>query len=91
MEKEKHGCENVFKAIGFPPDEAAALSVRSRLLMEFEQTLKKKGKKQKELTEELGVPRTRISEIMNQQDKFSIERLVMLLARAGKKVSAVIS
>lgn len=59
--------------------------------MELEQALKKKGKKQKELADELGVPRTRISEIMNQQDKFSIDRLVMLLARAGKKVSVAIS
>ena len=91
MEKEKHCCQNIFEELGFPPDEAAALKVRSGLLIALEKTLKSRGKKQQELAEELGVPRTRISEIMNQQDKFSIDRLVMLLARAGKKVELVIS
>ena len=91
MEKEKHCCENVFEALGFPPDEAAALHIRSSLMIELEKTLKGKKKKQQELANEMGVPRTRISEIMRKKDKFSIDKLVMMLARAGKKVSVVIT
>lgn len=91
MEKEKHCCENVFEALGFPPDEAAALHIRSGLMIELEKTLKGKKKKQQELADELGVPRTRISEIMSKKNKFSTDRLIRLLSKCGKKVELVVS
>lgn len=87
MEEKKHGCENVFEAIGFPTDKAAALSVRSRLLMAPEEAIKGAGRRQ-DLIEGLGVQR--LSDLMNRDD-ISIDRLIMLLARAGKQVSVAIS
>jgi predicted XRE-type DNA-binding protein len=39
------------------------------------------------LAEELGIPRTRISEVMcRKTERFSIDKLVGLLHRAGKRV-----
>lgn len=91
MEEKKHCCENVFEAIGFPPDEAAALKVRADITSALQDVLKKRGKKQKEIAAEPGLTSSRVSEIMHDPDKFSIDKLVMLLARAGKKVSIAIS
>ncbi len=86
-EKITVSCGNVFEDLGFAPDEAAAMLVRETLLVELEKALSARGKKQQELANELGIPRTRISEIMNHKtDKFSIDKLVSLLARAGKRV-----
>lgn len=80
-------CGNVFEDLGFPPDEAAAMLARETLLIALEKELRKRGKKQQELADELGVPRTRISEVLNRKtDRFSADKLVGLLHRAGKRV-----
>ncbi|PJK11536.1 DNA-binding protein [Lysobacteraceae bacterium NML08-0793] len=78
---------NVFEDLGFPPDEAAAMLARETLLIELEKALRKRGKKQQALADELGVPRSRISEVMNHKaEKFSLDKLVCLLHRAGLQV-----
>ncbi|MDT8439815.1 MAG: XRE family transcriptional regulator, partial [Wenzhouxiangellaceae bacterium] len=69
------------------PDEAAAMLTRETLLIELEKELRKRGKKQRELAAELGVSRTRISEVFNRKvGRFSSDKLVSLLHRAGKRV-----
>ena len=86
-EKMTVGSGNVFEDLGFAPDQAAAMLARETLLIALEKELRKRGKKQQELAKELGIPRTRISEVMNlKADKFSADKLVSLLHRAGKKV-----
>lgn len=78
---------NVFEDLGFAPDKAAAMLARETLLIALEKELRKRGKKQRELAAELGIPRTRISEVMNlKADRFSSDKLVELLHRAGKRV-----
>lgn len=78
---------NVFEDLGFDPDQAAAMLTRETLLIALEKELRKRGKKQRELAEELGIPRTRISEVMHHRvDRFSVDKLVSLLHRAGKQV-----
>ncbi|HKT29917.1 helix-turn-helix domain-containing protein [Dyella sp.] len=78
---------NVFEDLGFPPDEAAAMLVRETLLIALEKELRKRGAKQQALADELGIPRTRISEIINHKtEKFSADKLIGLLHRAGKRV-----
>ena len=86
-EKMTVSCGNVFEDLGFPPDEAAAMLARETLLIELEKELSRRGKKQQELADELGIPRTRISEVMRHKvERFSIDKLVGLLCRAGKRV-----
>lgn len=78
---------NVFEDLGFAPDEAAAMLARETLLIELEKELRRRGKKQQELADELGIPRTRISEVFNHKtQRFSVDKLVGLLHRAGKRV-----
>jgi len=43
-------CGNVFEDLGFPPDEAAAMLAREKLLIALEKELRKRGKKQLELS-----------------------------------------
>lgn len=82
---------NVFLDLGFAPDQAAAMMTRETLLIELEKELRKRGKKQRELAEELGIPRTRISEVFHHKtDRFSVDKLVSLLYRAGKRVEIVV-
>ena len=83
---------NVFEDLGFAPDEAAAMLARETLLIALEKELRGRGKKQQELADELGIPRTRISEVMNRKmDRFSAEKLIGLLHRAGRRVEIRIS
>lgn len=57
------------------------------MLIALEKELRKRGKKQQTLADELGVPRTRISEVMHHRtDRFSADKLISLLHRAGKRV-----
>jgi predicted XRE-type DNA-binding protein len=80
-------CGNVFEDMGFPPDEAATMLARETLLIALEKELRRRGKKQQELADELGIPRTRISEVMHRKtERFSVDKLVGLLRRAGKRV-----
>jgi len=86
-EKMTVSCGNVFEDLGFPPDEAAAMQARETLLIALEKELRKRGKTQRELAEELGVSRSRISEVLHQKtERFSADKLVGLLHRAGKRV-----
>lgn len=78
---------NVFEDLGFVPDEAAAMLARATLLIALEKELRKRGKKQQALADELGVPRSRISEVLNHKaQRFSLDKLIGLLHRAGKRV-----
>lgn len=78
---------NIFEDLGFPPDEAAAMLARETLLIALEHELRRRGKKQQDLADELGVPRTRISEVLNRKtSRFSAEKLIGLLHRAGRRV-----
>ena len=82
---------NVFEDLGFPPDEAAAMLARETLLIELEKELRRRGKKQQALAEELGIPRTRISEVLNlKTERFSLDKLVSLLHRAGRRVELTV-
>lgn len=78
---------NVFEDLGFAPDQAAAMLMREKLLIALEKELRRRGKKQQELADELDIPRTRISEVLNRKtQRFSVDKLVGLLHRAGKHV-----
>ena len=49
-------CGNVFEDLGFPPDEAAAMLAHETLLIALEKELRRRGKKQGELADELDIP-----------------------------------
>lgn len=83
---------NVFRDIGFPPDEAAHLRVRSDLLIQLQKAITFRGLKQGEVAKLLGVTQPRVSDLMRGRlDLFSGDTLIDMLARLGIRVRLVFS
>ena len=78
---------NPFLDLGFPPEEAVALHIRSQLAAALEHYIERKGLSQTEAARSLKVPQPTISKIVNGNvEKLSIEFLIKLMVRAGLPV-----
>ena len=78
---------NPFLDLGFPPEEAAALHIRSQLAAALEHHINRKGWSQTEAAKALKVPQPTISKIVNGNiEKLSIEFLIKLMVRADLPV-----
>lgn len=67
--------------------EAMAMNVRSYLMTHLQGVLKERGWSQRRAATELGVTQPRICHLVgNRLDRFSIDSLIVLLARAGVDV-----
>ncbi|AUB80523.1 helix-turn-helix domain-containing protein [Candidatus Thiodictyon syntrophicum] len=78
---------NVFADLGFPPDEAAILLLRAQLLAGLRETLSERGWTQGEAAEQLGIAQSRVADLVRgKHDKFSLDMLVRLTARTGRRV-----
>jgi len=78
---------NVFEALEDNPAMAQNLKIRSELMIALRQYIEDEGLGQKEAAEVFGVHQPRISDLMRGKiDKFTIDRLVNMLARVGKTV-----
>lgn len=85
--KTKKGTGNVFRDLGFSETESANLEARSALMILLEKEIRKLKMTQVEAARRIGVKPPRISELMNGKiDKFSLDLLVVYLARLGKTV-----
>ena len=78
---------NVFVDLGFPPDEVAVLTLRAELMVTLRKLITARGWTQAQAAEELGVTQSRVSDLVrSKHEKFSLDMLVTLLARAGRTV-----
>ena len=81
------GYRNVFEALEDDPAMAQNLKIRSELMITLRQYIEEAGLDQKEAAEVFGVYQPRISDLMRGKiDKFTIDKLVNMLARVGKTV-----
>jgi len=81
------GSENVFEDLGFSPDEAMNLQIRADLMLELRSFIKKKGWTQQEAATFFEETQPRISNLINGDiSRFSLDKLVNMLAKAGMKV-----
>ena len=79
---------NVFADLGFAPDEAENLRLRADLMIAIKALVQEQGWTQGAFARRLGVEQTRISEICcGQISLFTVDKLVNLLARVGRRVS----
>jgi phage-related protein/predicted XRE-type DNA-binding protein len=70
----------------FPPEKAAELEMRAQLLIGLEHWLEKSRMTQAEAAKVLGVTQARVSDLKRGKiDRFSMDLLVRLAARAGLK------
>ena len=78
---------NVFLDLGFSQEEATILAMRSQLMGELRIKIRDKKWTQAQAAEVLGISQSRVSDLIRGKwDKFSLDMLITLATRAGKKV-----
>ncbi len=76
--------QSVWDAIADSPGEAANLKLRSQLMDILADYIRSEGITQKEAALRFGIPRSRVSELINDKiSKFTIDKLVNMAARVG--------
>lgn len=79
---------NVFVDLGFDDGEAAILQMRAKLMADLRESVIASGMTQTQAAERLGIAQSRLSDLMrNKWEKFSLELLITLEARAGRRVT----
>lgn len=82
---------DVFRDVGFPPEEAENLRVRSELMIQVRRILEGRKLTQAAGAKLFGVTQPRISDLVRGRiELFSIDGLVNMLAHAGVRVSVVV-
>lgn len=75
---------NVFLDLGFPPEEAAILLMRSELMVALKKFIESKKLTQTKAAEILGISQSRVSDLIRGKwEKFSLEMLIILATKAG--------
>ena len=78
---------NVFVDLGFAPGEAAVMALRADLMARLRLLVQNERWTQAEASERLGIAQSRVSDLLRGKwDKFSLDMLITLAARAGRKV-----
>ena len=78
---------NVFEDVGFNREEAESLRIRADLMMELSEFIRRKRLTQAQAAKLFGVSQPRISDLVRGKfSLFTIDMLVTMLARAGRKV-----
>ena len=84
MSFEIHTHQSVWDAVADDAAEAANLKLRSQLMDVLEAYIVRENITQEEASRRFGVPRSRVSELVNGRiSKFSIDKLVNMAARVG--------
>jgi len=91
MKKEKlkitKSSGNVFLDLGFSPEEATILAMRAQLMGELRIKIRDEEWTQAEAAQVLGISQSRVSDLVRGKfEKFSLDMLITLATRAGKKV-----
>jgi len=83
---------NVFADLGFAPVEAAKLKIKAQLMIQLDEWIKTEHLKQEDAAQLLHVSRPRVSDVVRgKTGKFTIDALVDMLERAGKRVTVQVA
>ncbi|MDC8449024.1 MAG: helix-turn-helix domain-containing protein [Nitrospira sp.] len=78
---------NVFVDLGFEQDEATVLQMRANLMSDLRHYIEKRGLTQAQAAKRLGIAQSRVSDLVRGKwDKFSLEMLITLETRIGRRV-----
>ncbi len=78
---------SIFADLGFPPQEAEMLKIRSTLMIAIHRTIDDRGLTKKEAAKLFGVTQARITALRRGQiDSFTSDELVAMLAHLGMRV-----
>lgn len=82
---------NVFRDLGFSPEEAKHLKIRSDLMIRLSKLIEARGLTQAQAADFFGVTQPRISDLVRGKiDRFSIDTLIAMLGHAGVRVQIVV-
>ncbi|HEX9446218.1 MAG TPA: XRE family transcriptional regulator [Candidatus Binatia bacterium] len=82
---------NVFRDLGFAPEEAEHLLVRSELMIKLQKLIASRRLKQAAAAKLLRVTQPRVSDLLRGRiDLFSTDALIDMLARLGVRVRLVV-
>lgn len=85
-----HG--NLFAQLGFDPAEAVVLAMRADMVAKIRLIIKARDWTQQETAQHLRMTQPRVSDLVRgKTEKFSLDMLVTLATRAGRKVELVIA
>ena len=81
-------CGNIFADLDLEPAEAQILHMRAKLMSDLRLYIEDSGMTQTEAAEILGISQSRVSDLVRGKwEKFSLEMLITLEARAGREVT----
>ncbi len=82
------GSGNVFIDLGYSEGEAAVLALRADLMGRLRLLMQAEGWTQQQAAQRFGIAQSRVSDLVRGKwDKFSLDMLITLAARAGQKVA----
>jgi len=82
---------NVFRDLGFSPEEAEYLKIRSNLMIRLSKLIEARGLTQAEAANLFGITQPRVSDLVRGKiDRFSIDTLIAMLGHAGVRVQVVV-
>jgi predicted XRE-type DNA-binding protein len=82
---------NVFRDLGFSPEEAEHLKIRSDLMIQLQKLIAARGLRQAQVAKILGVTQPRVSDLLRGRiDLFSTDTIIDMLARLGVRVKIVL-
>jgi predicted XRE-type DNA-binding protein len=82
---------NVFRDLGFGPEESEHLRLRSELMIRLTKLIESRGLTQARAAKLFGVSQPRVSDVVRGKiDLFSIDTLVDMLAHAGVRVNLTV-
>ena len=82
---------NVFRDLGFRPEEAEHLKIRSDLMIQLQKLIESRGLQQAKAAKILRVSQPRVSDLLRGRiDLFSTDALIDMLARLGVRVRLVL-
>jgi len=82
---------NVFRDLGFDPDEAEHLRIRVDLMIQVQKRIAAGGRRQTEVAKILRITQPRVSDLLRGRiDLFSTDALIDMLARLGVRVRLVL-
>jgi predicted XRE-type DNA-binding protein len=86
------GSDNIFDDLGFEKSEAANLKIRADLMLALKEYIQLKSWIQEQVAEFFEETQPRISNLMNGEiSRFSVDKLINMLARAGMEVKVEVS
>ncbi len=88
IEEEVQAFQNVWDALADTPEEAANLTLRSDLMDQIEEIIKRAGWTQVEAAKHCGITQPRMNDLLRGRiSKFSLDALINIASALGRRVT----